>query len=176
MLDAVAALLVEHGVQGVTVDAVIARSGSARATVYRHWPTRQALVLAGLQHLLPPPAPDPATRGGSLAERLGSYLGELVRQLAAEPWVHAMPVLLDAARREPDVAQATANFVEERQAPLRAILREAVEDGSLPAVDIDVAVAQLLGPLVYRRLITSEPLDDALCASVIDGFLRANPA
>ncbi|MGH3378776.1 MAG: TetR/AcrR family transcriptional regulator [Actinoallomurus sp.] len=173
VLDAVASLLVEAGVRGVTVDAVMARSGVARATVYRHWPTRQELVLAGLRHLLPPPAPRTAVEG-TLAERLAGLLGELTRQMAVEPWAHAVPALLDAARREPEIAAATARFVADRQAPLRAVLDEAAADGTLPGLDVETALALLLGPFVYRRLITSEPLDERLCANVVHNFLRGH--
>lgn len=173
VLDAVASLLVETGVQEVTVEAVMARSGVARATVYRHWPTRQELVLAGLRHLVPPPLP-PIVVDGTLSQRLTSSLGELARQMAVEPWAHAIPALLEAARREPEIAAATARFVADRQAPLRAVLRDAVEDGSLPSVDVELALAQLLGPLVYRRLITSEPIDEALCTHVVEDFLRGH--
>jgi TetR/AcrR family transcriptional regulator, regulator of autoinduction and epiphytic fitness len=173
VLDAVASLLVETGVRGVTVDAVMARSGVARATVYRHWPTRQELVLAGLRHLLPPPAPA-APVEGDLAERLTGLLGDLARQMAVEPWAHAIPALLDAARREPEIAAATARFVADRQVPLRGVLEEAAADGSLAGLDVETALAQLLGPIVYRRLITSEPLDERLCADVVRTFLRGH--
>lgn len=173
VLDAVASLLVEKGVRGVTVDAVLARSGVARATVYRHWPTRRALVLAGLRHLLPPPAPQPMA-GGTLSQRLTSVVGELARQMEVEPWVHAVPALLDAARREPEIATVTAQFVADRQAPVRAVLQEAVAAGSLPGLDIEAALAQLLGPLVYRRLITSEPLNEELGANIVKDFLRSH--
>jgi AcrR family transcriptional regulator len=172
VLDAVAALLIEKGVEAVTVEAVMERSGVARATVYRHWPTRQALVLAGLQHVLPSPGPEPLPGSGSLSQRLTRYLAELARQLVVEPWVHAVPALLDAARRQSEIAQATARFVEERQAPLRRMLQEAVQDGSLAGLDVEVALAQLLGPLVYRRLITSEPLGQEFCAQIVADLLR----
>lgn len=175
VLDAVASLLVENGVRGVTVDAVMGRSGVARATVYRHWPTRQALVLAGLRHLLPPPAPQ-TTVTGTLAQRLTSVLAGLARQMEVEPWAHAIPALLDAARREPEIATATTQFVAERQAPVRAVLREAVEGGSLPHLEVETALAQLLGPLVYRRLLTSEPLSEELCASIVADFLHSRTA
>src|SRR4051812_3477399 len=88
VLDAVASLLGEKGVRGVTVEEVMARSGVARATVYRHWPTRQALVLAGLRHLLPPLAPQTMV-AGTLSDRLLAVLGELARQMEMEPWAHA---------------------------------------------------------------------------------------
>jgi len=38
-------LLQETGLGGLTVDAVSERSGVAKTTIYRHWPTRSALVI-----------------------------------------------------------------------------------------------------------------------------------
>lgn len=173
VLDAVANLLVTEGVRGVTIDAVVARSGVARATVYRHWPSRQALVLAGLNHLLPPPATAIETHG-SLAERLVAYLTGLARQLSEEAWAYALPALLDAARRDPDIEHATTQFVEERRAPLLTLVNEAVQSGELAPMDVQIATDELVGPLVYRRLISSQPLDRALCSQIVTDFLHGH--
>src|SRR5258705_3156380 len=48
ILDAALALLAEAGVIGLTMSAVVSRSGVARATVYRRYPTREALIAATL--------------------------------------------------------------------------------------------------------------------------------
>ena len=47
-------LLVEGGVGAVTVEAVVQRSGVARSTIYRHWPTRGEMVAAAFAELMPP--------------------------------------------------------------------------------------------------------------------------
>ena len=46
VMAAAADLVVEQGPAGLTVDAVVARSGVAKSTVYRHWATRDELVAA----------------------------------------------------------------------------------------------------------------------------------
>src|SRR6185369_9905988 len=48
ILDSALALLGEVGVNGLTMSAVVERSGVARATVYRRYPTRDALAAAVL--------------------------------------------------------------------------------------------------------------------------------
>jgi AcrR family transcriptional regulator len=174
VLDAVAALLITKGTGGVTVDAVMALSGVARATVYRHWPSRRALVLAGLNHLLPHAPPVVEAPGGPVAERLTAYLTGIARQLTEESWAQAIPALLEEARRDPEIRQATTRFIEERKAPLHAVLQEAVKSGELPALDLQLASAELIGPLAYRRLLTSEPVDAALCSQIAADFLRAH--
>lgn len=54
ILSAAVALLSEGGVKQVTVDAVTARSGVARSTLYRHFPNNTELLAAAFQELLPP--------------------------------------------------------------------------------------------------------------------------
>ena len=46
VIDAATDLLVEGGPAALTMDAVVARSGVAKSTLYRHWETRDALVAA----------------------------------------------------------------------------------------------------------------------------------
>jgi hypothetical protein len=54
----------------------------------------------------------------------------------------------------------------------RGLLRAGIERGELRAgLDVDVAVGLLVGPVFYRRLVSREPLDDALVRLVVDQFL-----
>src|SRR4051794_5492211 len=59
VVDAVSVELMGHGLAGLNVERVAARAGVARATVYAHWPTRKALVIAATAewhvHRLPVP-------------------------------------------------------------------------------------------------------------------------
>lgn len=172
ILDAVGALLVEGGLGAVTVEAVMARTGAARATVYRHWATRDDLVLAGLDHLMPPPGPETAAEV-TLPELVAGFAA----QLEHEPWAAALPVLLDAARRDPRLRARMEAFLEQRKDPVRRVVARAVDAGALRSdIDPGLAVAQLLGPLVFRRMITSEALDRPVVDALVDGFLRANRA
>lgn len=174
VLDAVGRLLVEGGLAAVTVEAVMARTGAARATVYRHWATRDDLVLAGLEHLMPPPRAG-GTPDTAVGIALPAIVGGFADQLAAERWAGALPVLLDAARRDPRLRSRMDTFLAQRKHPVRQVLVRAVEAGELrPDLDPDVAVSQLLGPLVFRRIITSEPLDRPFVDVVVGDFLRAN--
>src|ERR1700712_5954041 len=60
VMDAAIELLLEGGPDALTVDGVVARSGVAKSTVYRHWATRDELVADVFEHLAPkldPPDP-----------------------------------------------------------------------------------------------------------------------
>ena len=174
VLEAVGRLLVEGGLAAVTVEAVMARTGAARATVYRHWATRDDLVLAGLEHLMPPPRAD-AAPDAPVEVALLAVVAGFAAQLADEPWATALPVLLDAARRDPRLRARMDAFLAQRKHPVRQLLVRAVQAGELrPDLDPDVAVSQLLGPLMFRRIISAEPLDEAVVDAVAGDFLRAN--
>ncbi len=51
ILDATLAVVAEHGYDGMTIDMVAARAGSARATVYRRWATKADLVLEAVSRM-----------------------------------------------------------------------------------------------------------------------------
>jgi TetR/AcrR family transcriptional regulator of autoinduction and epiphytic fitness len=169
VLNAVVDLLVEDGLRAVTIDAVVARSKVARATLYRHWSTRRQLIVEAFNGLIPPPPPVPSE--GPIEERLVEFLLPFVSQVD-EPWVAALPALLDAARHDPDLAAFIPGFVESRRAPLRQLLHHAVDTNELSrGVDTDLAMAQLAGPIFYRRLLSHEPVDAALCRQLAHDFL-----
>jgi AcrR family transcriptional regulator len=174
VLKAVGELLIESGPAAVTVDAVIARSGAARATIYRHWPTRDALVLAGMSCLMPPPRP-PDLEGLTTEAALSALVAGFCAQLEREPWAGALPALLDQARRRPELAARMQEFLDERKKPVRDVLAAGVRAGELRAdLALDAGVSQVLGPLFFRRAVTAEPLDAAFQVAVLTGFLRGH--
>jgi AcrR family transcriptional regulator len=51
ILETASALFYAHGINNVGIDAVIARSGVAKMTLYRHFPSKDRLVLAFLEKI-----------------------------------------------------------------------------------------------------------------------------
>jgi AcrR family transcriptional regulator len=51
VLDAAVALFAEHGIDGTSMDAIARRSAVSKATIYKHWPNKDALALETLDHL-----------------------------------------------------------------------------------------------------------------------------
>ena len=71
-------LLAERGVAGTSVEAIAERSGVAKTTVYRHWPTKAGVVLDAIATCIEP-ARDPDT--GSLPGDLHELVGGLCEAL-----------------------------------------------------------------------------------------------
>lgn len=163
-------LLRERGLPSVTIEAVLSRSGVSRATLYRHWPTRRALLIDGLNRLMPPPLE--VLDRGTVEEQLRFFVDSLAKQLSAHPWATVLPTLLDEARRDPEFATFMPAFLDARRSTLRTVTANAARRGELrDDIDSAVAIAQISGPLLYRRLVSDEPLDEYFCDQVATGFL-----
>jgi AcrR family transcriptional regulator len=170
ILAAAAELISEEGFGGVSIEAVAARSGAAKTTIYRHWPNREALVIEAFGLCAGPKAGPPAT--GSLRGDLLEILSGLARFLREEGSCASVQSLADAARRDPELAELHAAFIAERQRPMVEVLERGVGHGELPrGLDVQNAVSVLVGPLFYRAMVSFEPLDDAFVESVVDGAL-----
>jgi AcrR family transcriptional regulator len=152
VLEATLALLVEHGYDGLTIEALADQAGVAKTTIYRHWATKEEVVIAAVSSLkAAPEVPDT----GSLRADLRALMRGLAAGLRRSRWVHVLPAVLDASERHPELRRLHRELVLERQRPSRLALERAVERGELePDADIDLGVALLAGPLFYRRLHT----------------------
>lgn len=164
-------LLEESGVGGVSVDEIARRSGVAKTTIYRHWPTREALVLDACSQMVSGEQPVPDT--GSLEGDVIAILTEIGRLLGTARWASVLPSVVDVAERDPEFAEVHSSIQRGHAAPLRKVLQRAAEAGD-PAIDVDVSVliASLLGPLYYRRWFSREPIDQEFVETIARGVLR----
>jgi hypothetical protein len=87
-----------------------------------------------------------------------------------------MPALIDAAERDPRVRAFHARFSAERRAVLVDILRDAVESGELPpTADPELLADALVGPILIRRLMLTEPVGPEIASALVDQLLPASP-
>jgi AcrR family transcriptional regulator len=121
ILAAVIELLPEHGLKGLTIEAVAAHAGVGKTTIYRRWDTKNDLIVEALQHLRPAGAP-PDT--GSLAGDLEAMVTLQRDRLEASTLPRLMPRVLAEASEEPELH---AEIVRTAVQPIRAILDEFVE-------------------------------------------------
>ena len=151
-------LLWEEGFGGVSVDEVARRSGVSKTTIYRHWPSRTALLLDACSKIgTKPQAPDT----GSLRGDLTALVGNLAEQLQSARWPAVLPSIIDAAERDPDLARLHSTMQAEMNAPFFEVVKRAKARGDLDvrenAADL---VAAIIAPLFYRRWFSRELIDD----------------
>jgi AcrR family transcriptional regulator len=172
ILDAAIEEYGTHGLGGLTVDAVAARAGVSKATIYRRYPSKADLVIAAAQ-LAADDAPAKEVTGDvrrdvrAAVEHLRAKLndprmGKVIRMLIAD------------AERDEQLGCLHREFVRQRRGGTTAMLADAARRGDLRD-DIDPALAteQLCGALFYRFLVSGDPIDDAFVDEVVDTFLRA---
>jgi AcrR family transcriptional regulator len=165
VLTAALELLGESGVGGFSVDEVARRSGVAKTTIYRHWPTREALVVDTCSRLS---AEQQIPDTGSLEADLTAILTNIAHLLQTANWSAVLPSIIDSAERDPEFAELVSQIQRGHATPLREALQRATRKGELPArTDLSTTVAALLGPLFYRRWFSREPIDDEFVYATI---------
>ncbi len=173
VLDTTIQLIVDCGYGAVTIEAVAARSGVAKSTIYRHWPSRLELINDAFHELKPPIS---VPTDGTLRDRIVYLLDNLARSVVASTWSACLPDLIDAAEHDPDVRELHRRVANTGRQTLVDLLVEGVQRGELPA-DLDpvLMTEALAGPILLRRLFSSEPLDPAQVGHLVDQVLHLEP-
>jgi AcrR family transcriptional regulator len=165
ILDAALAEYAANGLDGMSVDAVAARAGVSKATIYRRWSSKEALVLDAWMACYPVEAvPDT----GSLTGDLIAHSRQFRDAVSTGVFGRVLPQMVAAARVNEDLAEVFRRLVAERRARVRVALDRAVERGELSAgVDLELVQDLLIGPLFYRTLMSGEPSSDDVIAEVV---------
>lgn len=144
-LRAAQALLLSEGLGRLTMDAVAARSGVGKPTLYRHWANALELAMAALM-LDADTAPGGATLQAQLRALVAAFGAGRGRQIAQA---------LAAADPETEIARAFRNQViwKSREAGRRLVGER------VPAEEVEVLLDMIYGPLFYRLLAGHLPLD-----------------
>ena len=169
ILAAAAELLLERALSDVSMDAVAQRAGVSKATIYRWWPTKEALALDALYTEWSAVRPFPRDTG-SLRGDLLSLLRPWARLAGGRPYGRVIAALLTEAQTDPVFAtEYRQRFVEPRRDQARALFQRAVERGEIPAdTKVDVALDLLYGPLYHRLLHGHAALTDRFVRDVVD--------
>jgi len=187
-MEAAVGLLVDGGLPAVTVDAVVARSGVAKTTVYRHWGSRQELLRDAVAAALPPVVrPDT----GSLAGDLRVLARGLARGLAHPRHAALLRAvllpsvddnLLRAGAAAADgrlgdgLSDLRSQLVAERHAAVRACVAQARLRGEQPPPDgVDGIIRSIAGPLLHRRFVEGIAPSAALADRCVERALLASP-
>jgi AcrR family transcriptional regulator len=177
IVDAALAVFAEDGFEGLTMEAVAARAGVGKATLYRRYPGKAELVIRAASCLSAAEAPEPDT--GSLRGDLQAIARNLVHLLTATVAGRCVPELVAALPRCTQLAGEHRRFVAARRRYTARAVRRAVVRGEVgAATDAELIADLLAGPIFYRHLVTRGRLDAAYADRVVDAVLAglARPA
>lgn len=173
LLDATLDVLAEVGYGGLTMNLVAERARAGKATIYRRWDSKEALVLDAIAHM---------KRGQVDLDRLpdtGTLRGDLLALFKPEPVevgerkLRIMTGLASMLATHPEFAEAgNAAIVEPWAEAHRALMERAVERGEVAATaDVATACRVIPSMAAYRSLIQRKPFEEGFLVGLIDGVL-----
>ncbi|MEN3293533.1 MAG: hypothetical protein V7642_2786 [Burkholderiales bacterium] len=155
ILEAAYELLLEAGLHATTVEAIAHRAGVSKATIYKWWPNRAAVIMSAFLGGATPVLPYPEEvkldsvfeRLMQMAEAFCGPVGKIISALVAE------------AQSDPEIAKSFRDgYVNARRRQGVEIVSLAVEKGLIHEADPNVVLDLLYGPLYYRLLVGHQPL------------------
>jgi len=175
VLDAAVELVAERGVDAASMDAIAARSGVSKATIYKHWKDKDALlleVMASANRLHERPTFDSGDIRADMTAVL-SYRTPDDDGMRERLWPHFAAY----SARNPEFGDAWRHMVmEPPRKELRALLQRGVAKGELSGeLDPDSSLALLLGPILYWHIFFKRHSLDPrpLAETVVAAFWRA---
>jgi AcrR family transcriptional regulator len=159
VLVATEELLSEGGLPAATVDAIAARSGVSKATIYKHWPSRNAVAAKAFGRMMEQdlPLPDTGTSLGDLTEHVVQ-----VSAFYAGAQGKVFTQLLGACVDDPaGAAYFREYFLTGRREAVASLWQRALDRGDAdPSVAVDDVIDILFGPLIFRRMTGHLPLTE----------------
>jgi AcrR family transcriptional regulator len=173
ILRAAFALLEESGIDRFTIEGVAARSGAAKTTIYRWWPSKGALAMDAYHSEVA--AMVTFAEGPSAVADMRKLL-HLMAQAFTSKTGRILAGLIGVAQTDPDTLAAYRKFVlEPRRAAVRRIIERGMAHGELrPDLDTEAVLDAFYGSFLARVLLRHAPIDDTyverLADTILDGI------
>jgi len=168
VLSAAGELMLEGGLAAATMEAIAARAGVSKRTLYKYWPSRGAVALEGFMRNAASSwsLPDDA----SAVEALTVLVVSAARLFAATPAGPLMRSLIADAQAQNEIATAIREqWLRPRRAVAADLIRRGVAEGEFRAdLDVEVALDLLFAPVYYRLLMGHEPMTDAFATATVE--------
>ena len=171
IIQAALELFAEKGPDGLCVEAVAARAGVGKATVYRRWKNKEDLLLAALGSLKSP-LPDPDT--GSARDDLIALVTVMARDGVDPARQRQYTLLLGEGAKYPKLMTRYAEtVVEPRREVIRSVLRRGIATGQLrPDLDVEIVLLTLTGAGMSRGKYNTVPHNREFAERVVDSLLQ----
>lgn len=164
-------LIAEHDVSGVTVDMVAAKAGVSKATIYRRWESRTALLAEAMTRLRRPGV-SPDT--GSLRDDLAKLLKVLVDFLNRPDTGRVFASFINAAVRDPELAALQKEISKGARLDYEQVLQRSIARGELAAeVDMQFMIDLLIAPFLYQGIVEHAKVRPRDIERVVDAVLTA---
>jgi len=155
----------------LSIEAVAAKAGVGKATIYRRWANKEALLVDAVA-TMKGPLPEPA--GESVRDDL-VMLVSAMRNKRMEHYGKVTACLLPEITKSPEMRRIFQGVTEPRRDVMRGVLRRGIESGELRAdLDVELTLLMLAGPAIAQNVMHWNPLvaDDTFAEALVDAVLR----
>ena len=172
ILAAARTLLERGGLTAVTIEAIAAKAGVSRPTIYRYWPNAPAVAMAAF--LEASGAPEASKTSRSALAALRAQLHAVADAFAA-PAGRSIAAMVAAAQSETELAKAFRNeFIARNRDAARLLLDRCIAERLVaPPDDIDLTLDLIFGPLFYRLLMGHAPITRGFVDQLLDAVIPA---
>ena len=174
-MDAAFQLMAERGIEGTSMDAIAEASGVSKATIYKHWADKDALVLESIGRAYGLDREPMRFDSGDLLQDLIAFLKHRPPEFARLRDRLAPQIIAYAGVNTRFGIAWKSKVLDPGRAQAMELIRRGIDNGLLrPDLDASLAVALLLGPLIYAHItrLTPERPED-LPEGVARAFWRA---
>jgi AcrR family transcriptional regulator len=172
ILVAARALLERGGLTAVTIEAIAAKAGVSRPTIYRYWPNAPAVAMAAFLEASAEPGAGKTSRSPLAALRAQLHA---VADAFAAPAGRSVAAMVAAAQSETELAKAFRNeFIARNRDAARLMLERCIAERLVaPPADVDLALDLVFGPLFYRLLMGHAPITRSFVDQLLDAVIPA---
>lgn len=176
IIEAVLELLsAGQSADALSIEAVAARAGVGKATIYRRWPNKDALLIDAVATMK---GPLPVPAGESVRDDLVMLVASMCNKRMLQ-YGKVTACLLPELLRRPEMHRIYHGVVEPRRDIMRQVLRRGVATGELRAdLDVELTMLMLSGPTVAQNMIRWNPNvpEEGYAEALVDAVLRGAAA
>jgi TetR/AcrR family transcriptional regulator, regulator of autoinduction and epiphytic fitness len=160
----------EVGYGTFRIESVAARAGVGKSTIYRHWQDKLALIADAFETFHVQMVPSIQT--GSPRERIVSLVRHVAEVFVDSTFSICIPALIEGAERDPRLRKFHHQYSAERRQSLIDVVAEGIAAGEFASnLDPELVALALLGPIIYRRLMSGEPFNPERASDLVDTVL-----
>lgn len=167
ILSSTLTLLQTEGFEKLSIEGIAEHAGVGKATVYRWWPNKAALVIEAFLERIQPELSFP--KNASVREAIHQQMRRLIRLMRGE-FGNMLAVIIGAGQSQPEMIEAIQKYwVAPRRQEARELVMQAQDRGEIRSdLSADTILDILYGPLYFRLLIGHAPVDCHFVDAIFD--------
>ena len=171
VLDATNRMLQTVGVRDLTIEAIAREAGVGKPTIYRWWPSKNAVVLDAVFSSVSAEIEYPKTKSAVAA--LKQQVTRALKLLDSRPG-QVLAAIIGEGQADPDTLQSfNERFLLIRRAAARHLIERGKRSGEIAkGVDVELAIDLIYGPLYHRLLARHQPLNERFATDLVTWALR----